>query len=310
LFGTVSRETGLSLNNLFLMAATAVVFLGTFYPVIMEAVNGDKISVGPPYYNLTFAPVMIPLLLLVTLGPVLQWKRDTLRSVFGKLRWAGIAALGTGLAAFAVLGGKSVLAGVGFALAAWLIVGAVFVLWRRRHVIRTTPMSVVGMVLAHAGLGVMTAGVTAMSGFETSKVLVMRPGDVATLADAKFTLSAVDVVRGPNYEAQRAQFSVRQGNSIRDLVSEKRFYPNSQNQTTEAGIGGGILGNVYVAIGAPDPAGGLTVRLYHHPLVGWIWGGALLMTLGGIASLSDRRFRVGAPSRPLAPSNALGVPAE
>ena len=310
LFGTVSRETGLSLNNLFLMAATAVVFLGTFYPVIMEAVNGDKISVGPPYYNLTFAPVMIPLLLLVTLGPVLQWKRDTLRSVFGKLRWAGIAALGTGLAAFAVLGGKSVLAGVGFALAAWLIVGAVFVLWRRRHVIRTTPMSVVGMVLAHAGLGVMTAGVTAMSGFETSKVLVMRPGDVATLADAKFTLSAVDVVRGPNYEAQRAQFSVRQGNSIRDLVSEKRFYPNSQNQTTEAGIGGGILGNVYVAIGAPDPAGGLTVRLYHHPLVGWIWGGALLMALGGVASLSDRRFRVGAPSRPLAPSNALGVPAE
>ncbi|TRW14833.1 heme lyase CcmF/NrfE family subunit [Glacieibacterium frigidum] len=315
LFGSVSRETGLSLNNLFLMAATAVVFLGTFYPVIMEAVNGDKISVGPPYYNLTFAPVMIPLLLLVTIGPVLQWKRDSLRSVFGKVRWPAIVALGTGVAAIVFLGGKSVLAGIGFALAVWLIVGAFIVPWRRRHLLRTTPMSVVGMVIAHAGLGVMTAGVTAMSGFETSKVLVMRPGDTATLRDARFTLSAVDAVRGPNYEAQRAQFSVRQGNTIRDLTSERRFYPNSQNQTTEAGIGGGILGNVYVAIGAPDPGGvGITVRIYHHPLVGWIWGGALLMALGGIASLSDRRFRigVGASARPLAPTmpGAFGVPAE
>lgn len=311
LFGSVSRETGLSLNNLFLMAATAVVFLGTFYPVIMEAVNGDKISVGPPYYNLTFAPVMIPLLLLVTLGPVLQWKRDSLKSLFTKVRWPAVAALAAGVGALLLFGSTSVLAGIGFALAAWLIVGAFVIPWRRRHVLRTTPMSVIGMVIAHAGLGVMTAGVTAMSGFETSKVLVMRPGDTATLGSSRFTLGAVDAVRGPNYEAQRAQFSVRQGNTIRDLVSERRFYPNSQNQTTEAGIGGGILGNVYVAIGAPDAGGtGITVRIYNHPLVGWIWGGALLMALGGVASLSDRRFRigVGAPSRPQVPP--VMVPAE
>ena len=313
MFGGVSRETGLTLNNLFLMAATAVVFLGTFYPVIMEAVNGDKISVGPPYYKLTFAPLMIPLLVLVTFGPMLQWKRDTLANVVARVKWPAVAALATGIAALLVLGVKAVLAGVGFALAVWLIAGAAALLvrrWRTLRSVRTTPLSVYGMALAHAGLGVMVAGITAMSGFETSKVLVMRPGQTETVGDAQVTLTGVREVQGPNYAAQQASFSARQGSTIRDLVSERRFFPNSRNQTTEAGIGGGIAGNVYVAIGAPDPAGGLTVRLYHHPLVGWIWGGAMLMALGGVVSLSDRRFRIGAATPARVPVTPNLVPAE
>ena len=319
LFGGISREAGLTLNNLFLMAATAVVFLGTFYPVIMEAVNGDKISVGPPYYKITFGPVMVPLLLLVTFGPLLQWKRDSLKPLFAKVRWPALIALGTGIGAVIALGFKSVAAGLGFALAAWLIFGALAMLARRwrgagegfnSRLVRTTPMSVYGMVIAHAGLGVMCAGVTAMSSFETSKVLVMRTGDVVAIGPAQVTLNNVRDVAGVNYTATAASFSVRQGDSIRDLVSERRFFPNSRNQTTEAAIAAGFTGNTYVAIGEPDPSGGLTVRLYRHPLVGWIWGGALLMALGGVASLSDRRFRLGAatPARQMLPP--MMVPAE
>ena len=298
LFGAISREAGLTLNNLFLMAATAVVFLGTFYPVIMEAVNGDKISVGPPYYRITFAPLMAVLLVLVTFGPLLQWKRDGWRSLFGKVKWPAVGALGTGLAALLVLGLANAAAGFGFALAAWLIVGAFIVLWRRRHVIRTTPMSVLGMVLAHAGLGITCAGITAMGSFAEQKVLVMHPGESVVIGPHRVTLGGVRAVSGVNYTATQADFSARTGNTIRDLVSERRFYPNSRSQTTEAGIGGGIAGNVYVAIGEPD-GGGVAVRLYSHPLVGWIWGGALIMALGGVASLSDRRFRLGlaAPAR-------------
>lgn len=311
LFGAVSREAGLTLNNLFLMAATAVVFLGTFYPIIMEAVNGDKISVGPPYYDIAFAPVMAVLLVLVTFGPLLQWKRDSVKSLFARVKWAAVAALGMALAAIIVLGPKLMLAGLGFALAAWLVAGAGVVLARRWHVIRSTPMSVFGMILAHAGLGIACAGVTAMGSFAASKTLVMRVGETATIGPNRVTLNALGDVRGVNFTATRATFSARNGNSIRDLVSERRFFPNSRNQTTEAGIGGGLLGNVYAAIGEVSPSGGVTVRLYHHPLVGWIWGGVMLMALGGVASLSDRRFRLGAaaPARLPLPQPDM-VPAE
>ncbi len=293
LFSGVSREAGLTLNNLFLMAATAVVFLGTFYPVIMEAVNGDKISVGPPYYTVTMGPVMALLLALVTFGPLLQWKRDSLRNVAAKVKWPAVAALGMGVAALIVLGITKAAAGFGFTLAVWLIVGAGVVLQRRWHVIRTTPMSVIGMVLAHAGLGVTCAGITAMSAFSTSKVLVMHVGETVAIGPHRITLTGARDTQGVNYSASQADFQARTGSTIRDLVSERRFYPNSRTQTTEAGIGAGLLGNVYVAIGETDPTGGVTVRAYDHPLVGWIWGGAMLMALGGVASLSDRRFRLG-----------------
>jgi len=325
LFAGVSREAGLTLNNLFLMAVTAVVFLGTFYPVIMEAVGTDKISVGPPYYNLVFVPLMVPLLLLVTVGPMLAWKRDSLAAVAAKLKWpALLAVLVGGVLAF-VAGPARLATGFGFALAFWLILGGLLVLARRWapargdglswRLVRTTPAAVFGMALAHAGLGVTVAGVTAMSSYAESKILVMREGETTALGPMQVTLGRVAETQGPNYQAIQARFTVRQGSRIDDLVSERRFYPVSRNQTTEAGIGVGLLGNSYVAIGDAQtgPQGpGIVVRLYRHPLVGWIWFGALMMAMGGAASLADRRFRIGAPLPAVRPGRLPGVavPAE
>ena len=323
LFGAVSREAGLTFNNLFLMAVTAVVFLGTFYPVIMEAVSpADKISVGPPYYNLVFVPLMIPLLLLVSAGPLLDWKRDSVVRVAGKLKWPAAIVVGVFAALVLALGTTNAGAAFGFALAAWLVLGAAMILARRWRSgsaqpwrqVRTTPPAVIGMVLAHAGLGVTVAGVTAMSAFATSKVLVMRPGETAELAPLKVHLDDVREASGPNYTAAAARFTVDTGHGIVHLASERRLFPISRNQTTEAGIGGGIMGNAYVAIGEPQagPRGqGIVVRIYHHPLVGWIWFGFLMMAAGGAASLSDRRFRIGAPARRALPGGrGAMVPAE
>jgi cytochrome c-type biogenesis protein CcmF len=323
LFSGISREAGLTLNNLFLMAITAVVFLGTFYPVIMEAVSTDKISVGPPYYNLVFVPLSVPLLILVTIGPMLAWKRDTLANVGAKLKWPALATVLVWGLLWAVLGWQQATAAFGFALGFWLILGGALVLVRRwigpngfsARLLRTTPAAVVGMALAHAGLGVTVVGVTAMSGFATSKILVMRPGESVEVGSMQATLNSIGEVQGPNYQAVQARFGVRRGNRIDDLVSERRFYPVSRNQTTEAGIGTSLFGNAYVAIGdeQSDAKGlGIVVRLYHHPMVGWIWFGGLMMALGGAASLADRRFRIGAPTRaplPLAGRRGM-VPAE
>jgi cytochrome c-type biogenesis protein CcmF len=321
MFAGVSREAGLTLNNLFLMAVTAVVFLGTFYPVIMEAVSTDKISVGPPYYNMVFVPLVIPLLLLVTVGPVLAWKRDSLSGLGRKLGRSALLGAAVWLGLVLALGWRSVSAAIGFALAFWLIMGGVMVLTRRWQgqngwswrLVRTTPAAVIGMALAHAGLGVTTAGVTAMSAFSASKILVMQPGETADLGSLSVTLKSLNQVAGPNYQAVAAQFSVSQRGRTRDLVSEKRFYPVSRNQTTEAGIAVGVFGNAYVAIGDTQegPRGqGIVVRIYNHPLVGWIWFGGLMMAMGGAASLADRRFRIGAPQARALPASPALVPAE
>ncbi len=323
LFAGVSREAGLTLNNLFLMAVTAVVFLGTFYPVIMEAVSAEKISVGPPYYNLVFVPLSVPLLLLVTVGPMLAWKRDNLRTVLAKLKWPALAAVAIFAALLFALGFGKAASAFGFALGFWLAIGGVMVLAKRwkgaagfsMRLVRTTPAAVLGMALAHAGLGVTVAGISAMSGFADSKILVMQTGQTVELGRMSVTLNSIGQVRGPNYEAVQARFSVKQGSSVRELSSERRIYPVSRNQTTEAGIGTGFLGNSYIAIGDSQtgPQGpGIVVRIYNHPLVGWIWFGGLMMALGGAASLADRRFRIGAPQRQpaIAPLRGSLVPAE
>ena len=311
LFSRVSRETGLVLNNLFLMAATSVVFLGTFYPVIMEAFSTDKISVGPPYYALTFAPLAVPLLLLVVFGPLLMWKRDTLRGVVGRLRVplaATLAALVVGLVAF---GPRNVAAAGGIALAVWLVLGAAAILVRRwsatdvRRAVRTTPLATYGLVLAHAGLGVLVAGVTVMSTWQTSKILVMQPGQTVAIGPATVRLDTLHEALGPNYVTLIAAFTMHRGGEDRALTSERRFYPASRTQTTQAGIASRLSGNTYVAVGEVQGRG-IVVRLYDHPLVAWIWAGAVLMALGGTVSLADRRFRLGA-ARPAVPRGLVAA---
>jgi cytochrome c-type biogenesis protein CcmF len=319
MFAPVSREGGLTANNLFLMAATATVFVGTFYPVAVDALSGDKISVGPPFYAVTFVPLVLPLLLLVTVGPMLTWKSDRLPALWVRLRWPAVAATALFASTVALAGLESVLAALGIAIGFWLVAGAVAIVLRRARIgqasgdtalrlLRTTPLAVYGMVLAHAGLGLTTAGIAAMS-WESSKVLTMQPGATMTLGEMRVTLTDVRLVNGPNYQAERALFLVRRGSDLFELSSERRVYPVSGTQTTEAGINADLLGNSYVAIGERTPQG-LVVRVYRHPLVGWIWAGALLMSLGGAVSLGDRRLRVGAPSRARAMPAPAMVPAE
>jgi len=294
LFAPLSREGGITLNNLFLLAATATVFLGTFYPVFVQMFDGRSISVGPPYYHMTFVPIFVPLLALVSFGPMLNWKRNEGRELFAKLKWPLAVAGAAFIFCTIGFGFAQALAAGGIALGLFLIAGAVAVLARRR--LRSTPFATFGMALAHAGLGVTVIGITAVTAWQTSKVLDMAPGQTVELAGQQITLQSVANVDGPNYQANQARFRVVSHSGERMLISERRFYPSSRTQTTEAGIGTGVLGNIYIAIGDPDPSG-IVVRLWDHPFVDWIWVGALMMALGGALSLGDRRFRVGAAAR-------------
>ncbi len=315
LFQPLSREGGLAVNNLFLMAATATVFLGTFYPVFVEIAGGHSISVGRPYYELTFVPVVVPLLILVSFGPMLNWKRNVAREVLMRLRWplilSGLALL-LGILAFGI---GQVLAAAGLALGSLLIAGAIAIPARYWKIssslnkgglggdlgrfLRATPLAVWGMASAHAGLGVTAIGVTAVTAWQSNKILEMKVGQSVELAGAQYTLNSIGDVVGPNYQAQQARFTVTSHAGSRTLVSERRLFPASQTTTTQAGIGTGFLGNVYVSIGEQNADGALVVRIWDHPLVDWIWSGGFLMVLGGALSLSDRRFRVGA-ARPVA----------
>ncbi len=301
LFQPVSREGGITLNNLFLAVLCATVFVGTFSPVFIEMLNGDKISVGPPYYALVFAPLAIPLLLLVVIGPGLNWKRDDLRAVALRVRVPAMVALAALVLGLLFGGWKGVVTAGGLGLSAWLLAGALAILGRRwwagraylGRSIRTTPRSLIGLTLAHAGLGLLTLGITGVTAWESDKVISMRVGDSTTFAGRTVTLTALETVQGPNYEARQARLLIKRGSGSFTLKSERRFYPSAQSQTTEAGIRVTPLGNFYISAGE-ESATGLVVRMWKHPLIVWIWIGGLTMGLGGAVSLSDRRLRLGA----------------
>ena len=314
LFTAVSKEYAITLNNLFLAAATATVFLGTFYPVFVDALHGDKLSVGPPYFNATFGPIFMMLFVLVSIGPMVNWKRDSLASLLARLKGPALAAAAVIIGAIVVFGVRHAMAALGFALGAWLIAGAIAVLARRWRPaardgllgrVRATPLAVFGLALAHAGLGVTTLGITAMAGWQSNAVVAMVPGQSLTLAGKTVTLTGMRDIQGPNYEAAQARFAVDTLAGPRVLISERRFYPASQTPTTEAAINVGLLGNVYISIGERTANGGLVVRVWNHPLVNFIWGGAFMMALGGMVSLADRRLRVAVVKRARVPRAAL-----
>ena len=315
LFMVVSRESGMILNNLFLLVATAVVFLGTFYPVFLDAMNLEKVSIGPPWFKIVFTPIAVPLLMLVVIGPLLNWRRDELSALWRRVRWpVGLTAAALAIATLFV-GIGHMFTACGVALGVWLISGALMVLARRwrlgqaspaevRRLVRSTPLAVVGLVLAHAGLGVLTLGVTGMTSWQSNKVLTMIPGQSVNLAGKTITLDTIQAAPGPNYDATEAQFNVRSRFGDRTLISERRVFPVSQTHTTVAAIGLGLFGNTYISIGDPNPDGSLVVRLWDHPLVDWIWGGGLIMALGGAVSLADRGLRVGAANKVARPAAA------
>ena len=309
LFAPVSREGALVLNNLLLATAAAVVLLGTLYPLLLDAIGGGKVSVGAPFFNATFVPLMAPVLVACAVGPMLGWKRGDLGAALARLRLAAAVALGVALIAWYVAEGNHVLAALGLAASAWLIAGSLVdiagrcglfrvrfaeSLRRARHL----PRGAWGTALAHAGLGIAVAGITASSTWQTEKIQLMRPGDTVDLAGHTVAFDGVSEVAGPNYRAVRGNFTLsRDGATIALLLPERRDYPAEGSQTTEAAIRTTWMADIYAVIGEPDGKGGWSTRFYHNPLVPWSWAGALAMALGGLGSLTDRRLRGGAPRR-------------
>ncbi len=309
LFQPVSREGSLLLNNLLLAVACGTVFVGTLYPLILDVMGGGKVSVGPPFFELTFVPIMVPLVLVVAVGPLLAWKRGELATALARLGPAFLAAIAAGLVALALNDWKGGFAALGIGIAAWLFSGVVIELAFRLKLFRVPlleslrramarPRAAYGMSLAHAGLALLVAGTVASGAWQGEAQQVMRPGDSVTVGGYEVTLREVESVNGPNYTAERARFEVaRNGRFLAELYPERRRYRVGGRETTEAAIRTTWLADLYVVIGEPDGAGGFATRLYFNPLVPWIWIGAFVMVLGGGVSLSDRRHRVGVPER-------------
>ncbi|MFQ5955133.1 MAG: heme lyase CcmF/NrfE family subunit [Kiloniellales bacterium] len=309
LFASISREGSLVLNNLLLTTAAATVFLGTLYPLVLDAITGDTVSVGPPYFHATFVPLMVPMIALMAIGPMLAWKRGDLAGAFARLKLAAAAMAGIALVTWYLESGGPVLAVLGLALAGWLFTGALIELGGRLKLFRVgpaeslrravhLPRSAYGMTMAHAGLAVAVAGITASSAWQTERIQVMRPGETVEVAGYGFTFEGARDLHGPNYMIERGTFQVRLGGEpVALLFPEKRFYPVQGRQTTEAAIHTTWFADLYAVIGDGDGQGGWVTRLYHNPLVPWIWVGAVVMVVGGAVSLSDRRHRVGAPAR-------------
>ncbi|TSE04033.1 heme lyase CcmF/NrfE family subunit [Mesorhizobium intechi] len=310
LFHPISREGALVLNNLFLTTATATVLVGTLYPLALEALTGDKISVGAPFFDLTFGPLMLPLLVLVPFGPLLAWKRGDIIAASQRL----MAAFATALAAMLVTGlfidGTSVFAALGIGLAVWLIAGALTDLAVKSGVgsvapavmlrrFAGLPRSVFGTALAHLGLGLTLLGIVATLSFGTEKILTMRAGETVELSGHTLRFVGLYPAQGPNYSEDRGRFELIgvSGSAVGEISSAKRFYPVRQTTTTESGIKTLGLSQLYISLGDEAKDGSVVVRLWWKPLVTLIWGGGLVMMAGAAMSLMDRRLRVGAPSR-------------
>jgi cytochrome c-type biogenesis protein CcmF len=321
LFGPISREGGLLLNNLLLTTAAATVLLGTLYPLLLDVVAHQKVSVGPPFYAMTFVPIMIPLLIAMAVGPLLPWKRGDLLAALARLKFAFLATAAAGLAILAASGVHSIGAACGLALAAWLLGATLTELAERVHLF-AEPLTIVlrralhlpraawGMSFAHGGMAVVIAGIAGSTAWTEEKIVSARPGQTFDLAGYTIALDAVNEVSGPDYTATRADMRLlRGGSEIAALHPEKRFYPVENGTATGVAIRTNLLADVYAVIGDPDGKGGYVLRLYYNPLVPWIWLGAAAMALGGLISLTDRRHRVGAPARRARPVAAAGVQA-
>ncbi|MEQ8504924.1 MAG: heme lyase CcmF/NrfE family subunit [Rhodospirillales bacterium] len=312
LFQPISREGGLLFNNLVMATATAVVLLGTLYPLLLDAIDGGKVSVGPPFFNAVFIPIMLPMIAVMAVGPLLNWKRGDWRAAVARLWPAMVAALLAAIAAWALVTDGPLLGIIGMALAAWLGIGTLVELSERirlgreplaRSVSRLTrqPRAAWGMTLGHLGLAVTIAGMTGAGAWVKESIQVMAPGDTVTLAGYEFRFDGASTGQGPNYATTTGKFTVsKDGGRAIVLTPEKRVYNVSGTPTTEAGIETMMSGDIYAVIGdqgtAPNGKPGFVTRLYFNPLVGWMWGGLLIMIAGGALSLTDRRHRVGAPA--------------
>ena len=312
LFAPISREGALVLNNLLLTTCCATVVIGTLYPLALEAITGEKISVGAPFFNTVLIPIALPLALLMPIGQMLAWKRGDLSAALARLRVAfviGVAAL----AAFGALQGAPYLSVAAAAVAVYLVVGSLSDLALRANAraagpraalarLLGLPLSVFGTAFAHAGMGLTLLGLAA-TGWGVENITTMRVGDYADVGPYKIVLEEMAARPGPNYSESYAVMAVRSnGQTVARIEPAKRFYPARKTARTEAGIVTLGLGQVYAALGEGHDDGSIDARIYYKPLVTLIWIGALVMALGGAFSLADRRLRIGVARRAAAPA--------
>jgi cytochrome c-type biogenesis protein CcmF len=308
LFAPVSREGALVFNNLFLTSACATVFIGTLYPLALEALTGDKISVGPPFFNATFGPLFVPLLLAMPFGPLLGWKRGDLLGAAQRLVAAALLAAVVAAGTFALQHGGPVLAPFGIGLAIFVMAGAVTDIVERTMILRIPfgaalrravglPRSAWGTAVAHFGIGVTLLGLVVVSAWGVEHIAAVRPGETVDIAHYRLTFEGVFGRDGPNYHEVVGRFVVRRANG--DLLGvmepSRRTFPARAMATTEAALMRRGVSQIYLSLGDPNPDGTVPVRLFYKPRVLLIWLGAVIMFVGGGLSLSDRRLRVGAP---------------
>ncbi len=291
-FNLSSRETFILLGNVFLVVSAGSVLLGTLYPLLIDALHLGKISVGPPYFNSVFVPITAPLLVLMGIGPWTNWKNSDLLSVIKRLWLAGLVAVLAGIGIPMMMGEFTWLAGLGFLLAFWVIASGCLQIIRQAKAGKPT-RSFIGMQLAHLGIAVFVIGVTMVGAYQEEKDVRMSAGDTVSVGGYQIQFQGVNVVPGPNYQAMRGTFLLNQnGNAQTIMYPEKRNYFSSTMPMTEAAIDVGLTRDIYVSLGEELPDKSWAVRVYYKPFIDWVWGGCLLMALGGILSISDKRYRI------------------
>ncbi|HYG82957.1 MAG TPA: cytochrome c-type biogenesis CcmF C-terminal domain-containing protein, partial [Pyrinomonadaceae bacterium] len=317
-FELISRESFLLSNNVLLIVAAASVLLGTLYPIFADALGWGRLSVGPPYFNAVFVPLMAPVAFMIGVGPVARWKRQTLPELAVRLRWAFLVSVVTAVLLPFAVGEWQVKVSFGLLLAAWIIATVFTNIWTRARGeggfvkrLAAQSRSYYGMELAHLGVAVFIIGVTLVTGYEERKDVRMNVGDTTTVGGYVFRFDGVSQVAGPNYVAARGEVAVSKGGeALRTMYPEKRKYVSSEQTMTEADIATGLTRDLYVSLGEPVSGGAWSVSIFYKPFVDWIWGGAALMALGGMLAVSDRRYRVAVRERRRAAKSGKSEPEE
>ncbi|MBE0622819.1 MAG: c-type cytochrome biogenesis protein CcmF, partial [Burkholderiales bacterium] len=301
-FAPVSRESMLLTNNALLLVAAGAVLLGTLYPLVLDALGLGKISVGPPYFESVFVPLMAPALFLMGVGPIARWKQSSVPELAVRLRWALAVSFAAAIIVPLAMGRWSTMVGFGMLLAAWIVASSLVSLkgqlanapkGRIGARLAQLPRSYYGMLFAHLGVALFVVGVTLVKGYEVETDVRMEVGDTSHLAGYAFRLVGLKQVTGPNYQATRGTIEVtRNGSPVTTLSPEKRMYTVQNMPMTEAAIDHGLTRHLYVALGEQISPNVWIVRLYYKPFISWIWLGCLMMGFGGLLAVIDRRYRV------------------
>ncbi|HEY6133556.1 MAG TPA: heme lyase CcmF/NrfE family subunit [Rubrivivax sp.] len=320
-FGLLSRETLLLANNVLLVVACAAVLLGTLYPLVLDALGLGKISVGPPYFDTVFVPLMAPVVFLMGIGPLARWKQTEAPDLARRLRWAAGVAVVCALLSGWLAGRIGLMSTLGLLMGWWVVASVATDVWERIapratpggsvwQRARLIPRATVGMMVAHLGIAAFIFGVTMVRTYEVERDVKMTVGESTQIGDLRFTLKGLREVPGPNYQAIQGWVEVTQvkgaaESKVVDMLPEKRVYNVQKSPMTEAAITTGLVRDLYVSLGEPVPGGAWIVRIYVKPFIDWIWGGCLLMALGGGIAASDRRYRAKRTAAQVLPSGAV-----